>query len=284
MKLIRFGAFGEEKPGIILPTGEKRDVSAFGEDFTGKFWETDGLNRLKNWLDAHFEDCPVVPENIRLGACVAQPSKIVCVGLNYANHAKEAGLEIPEEPILFLKAPSALCGPNDDLILPKNALKTDWEVELAFVIGRKASYIAQSEVLDFIVGYTILNDYSERSFQFERGGQWVKGKSNDRFAPLGPYLLTKEEVIDPQNLPMWLRVNGEIKQQSTTRDMIFGILEIVSYVSQFMTLMPGDVISTGTPFGVGMGSKPPRFLQAGDVVELGIDGLGEQKQRVVAYE
>ncbi len=284
MKLIRFGAFGEEKPGIILPTGEKRDVSAFGEDFTGKFWETDGLNRLKNWLDAHFEDCPVVPENIRLGACVAQPSKIVCVGLNYANHAKEAGLEIPEEPILFLKAPSALCGPNDDLILPKNALKTDWEVELAFVIGRKASYIAQSEVLDFIVGYTILNDYSERSFQFERGGQWVKGKSNDRFAPLGPYLLTKEEVIDPQNLPMWLRVNGEIKQQSTTRDMIFGIREIVSYVSQFMTLMPGDVISTGTPFGVGMGSKPPRFLQAGDVVELGIDGLGEQKQRVVAYE
>jgi 2-keto-4-pentenoate hydratase/2-oxohepta-3-ene-1,7-dioic acid hydratase in catechol pathway len=284
MKLIRFGAFGEEKPGIILPTGEKRDVSAFGEDFTGKFWETDGLNRLKNWLDAHFEDCPVVPENIRLGACVAQPSKIVCVGLNYANHAKEAGLEIPEEPILFLKAPSALCGPNDDLILPKNALKTDWEVELAFVIGRKASYIAQSEVLDFIVGYTILNDYSERSFQFERGGQWVKGKSNDRFAPLGPYLLTKEEVIDPQNLPMWLRVNGEIKQQSTTKDMIFGIREIVSYVSQFMTLMPGDVISTGTPFGVGMGSKPPRFLQAGDVVELGIDGLGEQKQRVVAYE
>ena len=284
MKLIRFGAFGEEKPGIILPTGEKRDVSAFGEDFTGKFWETDGLNRLKNWLDAHFEDCPVVPENIRLGACVAQPSKIVCVGLNYANHAKEAGLEIPEEPILFLKAPSALCGPNDDLILPKNALKTDWEVELAFVIGRKASYIAQSEVLDFIAGYTILNDYSERSFQFERGGQWVKGKSNDRFAPLGPYLLTKEEVIDPQNLPMWLRVNGEIKQQSTTKDMIFGIREIVSYVSQFMTLMPGDVISTGTPFGVGMGSKPPRFLQAGDVVELGIDGLGEQKQRVVAYE
>ena len=284
MKLIRFGEFGEEKPGIILPTGEKRDVSAFGEDFTGKFWETDGLNRLKNWLDAHFEDCPVVPENIRLGACVAQPSKIVCVGLNYANHAKEAGLEIPEEPILFLKAPSALCGPNDDLILPKNALKTDWEVELAFVIGRKASYIAQSEVLDFIVGYTILNDYSERSFQFERGGQWVKGKSNDRFAPLGPYLLTKEEVIDPQNLPMWLRVNGEIKQQSTTKDMIFGIREIVSYVSQFMTLMPGDVISTGTPFGVGMGSKPPRFLQAGDVVELGIDGLGEQKQRVVAYE
>ena len=284
MKLIRFGAFGEEKPGIILPTGEKRDVSAFGEDFTGKFWETDGLNRLKNWLDAHFEDCPVVPENIRLGACVAQPSKIVCVGLNYANHAKEAGLEIPEEPILFLKAPSALCGPNDDLILPKNALKTDWEVELAFVIGRKASYIDQSEVLDFIAGYTILNDYSERSFQFERGGQWVKGKSNDRFAPLGPYLLTKEEVIDPQNLPMWLRVNGEIKQQSTTKDMIFGIREIVSYVSQFMTLMPGDVISTGTPFGVGMGSKPPRFLQAGDVVELGIDGLGEQKQRVVAYE
>lgn len=218
------------------------------------------------------------------GHGIAQPSKIVCVGLNYANHAKEAGLEMPEEPILFLKAPSALCGPNDDLILPKKATKTDWEVELALVISRKASYIDQSEVLDFIAGYTILNDYSERSFQFERGGQWVKGKSNDRFAPLGPFLVTKEEAIDPQNLPMWLRVNGEIKQQSTTRDMIFGIREIVSYVSQFMTLMPGDVISTGTPFGVGMGSKPPRFLQAGDVVELGIDGLGEQKQRVVAYE
>ncbi|MFN3590133.1 MAG: fumarylacetoacetate hydrolase family protein [Spirosomataceae bacterium] len=284
MKLIRFGVFGEEKPGIILPTGEKRDISAFGEDFTGNFWETDGLNRLNKWLEVHLKDCPVVPENVRLGACVAQPSKIVCIGLNYANHAKEAGLGIPEEPILFLKAPSALCGPNDDLILPKNATKTDWEVELALVISRKASYIAESEVLDFIAGYTILNDYSERSFQFERGGQWVKGKSNDRFAPLGPYLLTKEEAINPQNLPMWLRVNGEIKQQSTTKDMIFGICEIVSYVSQFMTLMPGDVISTGTPFGVGMGSKPPKYLQAGDVVELGIDGLGEQKQRVVAYE
>lgn len=283
MKLIRFGEFGKEQPGILLSTGERIDVSSFGEDYTPYFWETNGVGRLENWLRIHQDNCPIVPPSERLGACVAQPSKIVCVGLNYATHAKEAGLEIPTEPILFLKAPSAICGPNDDLILPKNAIKTDWEVELALVIGKKASYIDSDEVFDFIAGYTILNDYSERSFQFERGGQWVKGKSNDRFAPIGPYLLTKDEIENPEKLSMWLQVNGEVKQQSTTEDMIFGISEIISYISQFMTLMPGDIVSTGTPVGVGMGSNPPRYLQPGDCVELGIEKLGEQRQRVVSY-
>lgn len=283
MKLIRFGAPGAEKPGIIDAEGRRRDVSAFGEDYGESFFGTDGPARLAKWLEGHLGACPVVPGSVRLGPPMQRPSKLICIGLNYAQHAKESGMALPPEPVVFFKATSAICGPNDDLIIPRNSEKTDWEVELAFVIGKKASYVSEAEAMDHVAGYVLHNDYSERAFQLERSGQWVKGKSCDTFAPLGPFLATTDEIPDPHNLRLWLRLNGEMKQDSTTADLVFGIPVLVSYLSQFMTLLPGDVVSTGTPFGVGMGLTPPRYLRPGDVVELGIDGLGSSRQSAKAW-
>jgi len=284
MKLCRFGPIDQEKPGLFLADGSIVDVSAFGEDYTESFFKTDGLNRLSLWFAQHGEACALVPSTVRLGPCIARPSKIVCIGLNYAKHAAESGMAVPSEPVLFFKATSALCGPNDPVLLPRNSQKTDWEVELAVVIGKKATYVSVDEAPNFIAGYALHNDYSEREFQLERGGQWVKGKSHDSFAPLGPFLATTDEIPDPQALSLWLDVNGERLQDSDTDDMVFPVMELVSYVSQFMTLLPGDVISTGTPFGVGLGFSPPRYLRPGDVVTLGITGLGEQRQVAVAYD
>ncbi|PLK45802.1 MULTISPECIES: fumarylacetoacetate hydrolase family protein [unclassified Emticicia] len=283
MRIFRFGEFEQEKPGVELVDGTRIDVSAFEEDYTEKFFGTDGLARLAAWVEANADSCPKVPADVRIGSCIARPSKIVCIGLNYAKHAEETNAPIPKEPIIFFKSTTALCGPYDNVIIPKNSVKTDWEVELAVVIGKKASYVSEEEALDYVAGYALHNDYSEREFQIERGGQWVKGKSADTFAPLGPFLATKDEIENPHNLPLWLTVNGEKLQNSSTDDMIFKIPFLIHYLSQFMTLLPGDVISTGTPFGVGLGFKPPRYLKAGDVVELGIDGLGTQKQVAVDY-
>jgi len=283
MKLIRFGNPGAEKPGLQLADGKRIDASAFGSDYDEQFFSGDGLERLAAWAAANAGAAPEVPAGTRLGPCIARPSKIVCVGLNYADHARESGMDIPKEPVLFFKATSSLCGPNDPVVIPRNSQKTDWEVELAIIIGKKASYVSEPEALQHVAGYALHNDYSEREFQLERGGQWVKGKSCDTFAPLGPFLATPEEIGDPQALPMWLKVNGVTRQNSTTAQMVFGVAQLVSYISQFMSLLPGDVISTGTPPGVGLGFKPPVFLQAGDVVELGIEGLGESRQKAVAH-
>jgi 2-keto-4-pentenoate hydratase/2-oxohepta-3-ene-1,7-dioic acid hydratase in catechol pathway len=281
MKLIRFGAFENEKPGVLTAEGKRLDVSAFGEDYNEKFFATNGLERLSEWLKSN--KCPEVSETERLGSCVARPSKIICIGLNYAKHAAESGMDVPKEPVIFFKSTTALCGPNDDVIIPRNSVKTDWEVELAVIIGKKASYITEESAMDYVAGYALHNDYSEREFQLERGGQWVKGKSCDTFAPLGPFMATKDEVADPHNLNLWLELNGKKIQDSNTNDLIFNIPQVVSYLSNFMTLLPGDVISTGTPAGVGLGFKPPMYLKAGDVVELGIEGLGVQKQTAVAW-
>ncbi|UNY97453.1 fumarylacetoacetate hydrolase family protein [Zhouia spongiae] len=283
MKLIRFGEPGREKPGVIVE-GKRLDVSGFGSDYTEQFFETDGLERLNKWLEIHQGDCPVVDEGARLGAPISRPSKIVCVGLNYAKHAEESGMAIPKEPVLFFKATTAIVGPNDDLIIPRGSEKTDWEVELAVIIGKKASYVTEEEAMDYVAGYALHNDYSERAYQLEREGQWVKGKSNDTFAPLGPFLATKEEIENPHNLNLWLKLNGEMMQNSNTSDFVFDIPKLVSYISEFMTLLPGDVISTGTPFGVGLGLDPQRYLKPGDVVELGIEGLGSAKQVARAYQ
>lgn len=260
------------------------DVSAFGEDYGEKFFETDGLNRLAAWWAANSASCPQVPAGARLGPAVQRPSKIVCIGLNYADHAKETNAQIPAEPIVFFKSTSSLVGPNDDLIIPRNSEKTDWEVELAVVIGKKASYVDEKDAMDYVAGYCLHNDYSERAFQLERGGQWVKGKSNDTFAPLGPWLATKDEIADVNNLRLWLTVNGKTMQDGTTANLIFKLPFLVSYLSQFMTLLPGDVISTGTPAGVGLGMNPQVYIKPGDVIELGIDGLGTSKQTAVAYK
>lgn len=281
MKLIRFGAAGQEKPGLLLADGTRRDASAFGEDWNEAFLGSNGLARLAAWAKAHAASAPVIPDTVRRGPVVARPSKIVCIGLNYADHARETGAKIPDEPIIFFKASSALCGPDDDLVLPRGSVKTDWEVELAIVIGRRARYVSLEDAPAHVAGYALHNDYSERQDQLERGGQWSKGKSQDTYAPLGPFLATPDEVGDPQELAMWLKVNGESKQSSSTRQMVFGVPALVSYLSRFMTLLPGDVISTGTPPGVGLGFDPPQFLKAGDVVELGIEKLGTQRQRVV---
>jgi 2,4-didehydro-3-deoxy-L-rhamnonate hydrolase len=277
MKLIRFGSPGQEKPGLILPDGRWIDASGFGSDYNEAFFGG-GLQRLSGWAAANADRAPVVNPATRLGPCVARPSKIVCVGLNYADHARESGAEIPKEPILFFKSTSSLTGPNDPLVIPRGSQKTDWEVELAIVIGRKASYVSEADALQHVAGYALHNDYSERAWQLERGGQWVKGKSCDTFAPLGPFLATPDEIADVNALPMWLKVNGVTRQNSTTAQMIFKVPQLVSYISQFMSLLPGDVISTGTPPGVGLGLKPPVFLKAGDVVELGIEGLGSSRQ------
>jgi 2-keto-4-pentenoate hydratase/2-oxohepta-3-ene-1,7-dioic acid hydratase in catechol pathway len=284
MKLFRFGSSKSEKPGVILAGGERIDVSAFGEDFDEDFFSTGGVDRLASWIEANTDKCPPTGSSLRFGPCVARPSKIICIGLNYARHAAEAGAEIPKEPIVFLKAPSALSGPNDDVIIPKDSQKTDWEVELAVVIRKQTSYVQPEEAMKCVAGYCLHNDYSERQFQLERGGQWTKGKSCDSFAPLGPFLATADEINDPHNLRLWLKVNGITRQDSNTSDLIFRIPFIISYVSRFMSLEPGDVVSTGTPQGVGAGLKPPQYLRHGDVVEFGIDGLGECRQRVVAYE
>ena len=281
MKLIRVGQPGEEKPGVIRKDETRVDVSAFGEDFGETFFGSDGPARLAQWLEAQ-SDLPTFGAEERLGPPCARPSKLICIGLNYKKHAEEGGMELPPEPVIFFKATSAIVGPDDDVVIPRNSEKTDWEVELAFVIGKTASYVEEANALDHVAGYVLHNDYSERAFQLERAGQWVKGKSCDTFAPLGPYIATSDEVADPQALDLWLKVNGEKLQDSNTADMAFPVRHLVHYLSQFMTLLPGDVISTGTPNGVGLGFDPPRFLQPGDQVELGITDLGVQRQTVVA--
>ena len=282
MKCIRFGLPGAEKPGILDEQGLRRDVSVFGEDYDERFFATNGLQRLSEWLNSHLALCPVVSPETRLGPPFCRPSKIVCVGLNYALHAKESGMAIPSEPVLFFKATTALCGPCDDLVIPPGSEKTDWEVELAVVIGKEASYVPLESAMEYVAGYTIHNDYSERAYQLERSGQWVKGKSCDTFAPMGPALVSSDEVADPQHLRLWLKLNGETMQDSNTSDMVYGVPFLVHYISQFMRLLPGDIISTGTPFGVGMGLSPQRYLRPGDFVELGIEGLGECWQKAVA--
>ena len=283
MKLIRFGAAGLEKPGLELEDGARLDVSRLIADYDEDFFGGDGQGVLREWLAKNRGEAPRVPKHVRLGPPVKRPSKIVCIGLNFKDHAAESGMEPPKEPVIFFKSTTALCGPNDPLVMPRNATKLDWEVELAVVIGKTARYVAEDRAYEHVAGYVLHNDYSERAFQLERGGQWVKGKSCDTFAPLGPFLLTRDEVQDPHRLSMWLKVNGEFRQRGTTANMIFGVPLLVSYLSQFMTLLPGDVISTGTPAGVGLGMKPePRYLKQGDVVLLGIDGLGESRQEVVA--
>ncbi len=280
MKLIRFGERGEEKPGLLLVDGTRIDASGFGGDWDERFFARDGLVWLAEWARTNAARAPRVSEDERLGPCIARPSKIVCVGLNYADHARETAAQIPSEPVLFFKATTALCGPDDDLVLPRGSVKTDWEVELAVVIGKRARYITREEAPDYVAGYALHDDYSERQDQHERGGQWSKGKSHDCFAPLGPFLATSDEISHPQALEMWLSVNGQVRQKSSTSQMLFDIPSLVSYASRFMTLLPGDVISTGTPAGVGAAAQPPQFLKAGDIVELGIESLGRQRQRV----
>ena len=283
MKLIRFGQINKEKTGIIIDD-EYYDTSGFGEDYNEPFFETDGLSRLQKYVDANKGKLEKFSKDMRLGSPVARPSKIICIGLNYADHAKETKANIPTEPIIFFKSTSALCGPNDDVIIPKNSEKTDWEVELAVVISKKASYIEEADAPDYIAGYCLHNDLSERAFQIERNGQWVKGKSCDTFAPLGPYLATPDEMNDINNLRLWLTLNGKTMQDGNTSNLIFKIPFIISYLSQFMSLLPGDIISTGTPAGVGLGMNPQVYLKAGDVMELGIDGLGTSRQKLKAYE
>jgi 2,4-didehydro-3-deoxy-L-rhamnonate hydrolase len=283
MKLIRFGAPGRERPGLILPDGSRIDTSDVGADYDEAFFGSGGLERLARWAAHEGAAAPVVPGDVRLGPPVSRPSKIVCVGLNYRDHARESGMAIPDEPVLFFKATSAIVGPNDDVVIPKNGTKVDWEVELAVVIGRRTAYVEQSRAMDHVAGYVLHNDYSERAFQLERGGQWVKGKSCDTFAPLGPFLATPDEIRNVHDLQLWLKVNGETKQCGSTRELVFDVPTLVSYISQFMTLLPGDIISTGTPPGVGLGQNPPRYLVDGDEVELGIDGLGTARQRLRAY-
>lgn len=282
MKLIRFGETNREKAGVIIGE-EYYDVSAFGEDYNEQFFESDGLDRLHKFVNLQREKLPKLDKTVRLGSPVARPSKIICIGLNYADHARETGAAIPSEPIIFFKSTTAIIGPNDDVIIPKNSNKSDWEVELAVVIGKKASYVEEADAMNYVAGYCLHNDLSEREFQLERNGQWVKGKSCDTFAPLGPFLATKDEIKDVDNLDVWLKLNDRQVQKSNTSNLIFKIPFLVSYLSQFMTLLPGDVISTGTPAGVGLGMNPPVYLKPGDVMELGIEGLGTSKQKAVAY-
>lgn len=286
MKLIRHGQPGQEKPGLQLDAeGDHRiDASAFGQDFDEAFFaDPTNLDRLKEWASANADSAPRLDSDVRLAAPVSRPGKIVCIGLNFSDHAEETGMEVPPEPIIFFKATTALCGPNDNLVIPRNSEKCDWEVELAFVIGKKASYVEKENALDHVAGYVLHNDYSERAFQIERAGQWVKGKSCDTFAPLGPFIATQDEIGDINNLRMWLTVNGESKQDGSTSTMVFDIPTVVSYLSQFMTLAPGDIVTTGTPPGVGMGMDPQQWIQPGDVIELGIDGLGSSKQTAEAW-
>ena len=284
MKLIRFGEINQEKPGVILSNGKKIDVSGFVTDYDENFFGNDGIQKLEDWLSKNQDSSPEIHDDIRLGSPLSRPSKIVCVGLNYAKHAAESGMDIPEEPVLFFKSTSAIVGPFDPIVIPKGGEKTDWEVELAVVIGKKASYVPEADTLNHVAGYVLHNDVSERAFQLEKSGQWVKGKSCDTFAPLGPFIATPDEIENPNDLNLWLKLNGEIMQDSSTSDFIFNVQKVVSYISQFMTLLPGDIISTGTPFGVWLGLNPPRYLKEGDVVELGIDGLGIARQSCKVYK
>ena len=282
MKLIRFGALNKEKPGVCVD-GINYDVSAFVKDYDEAFFAENGLAGLAVIIKEQVATLPKIAAGIRLGSPVARPSKIICIGLNYADHAKETNATPPAEPVIFMKATSAIVGPFDEVVIPKDSVKTDWEVELAVVIGKKASYVAEADAMDFVAGYCLHNDISEREFQLEKGGTWDKGKGCDTFAPLGPWLVTKEEVADVHQLKLWLTVNGKAMQNGTTANLIFNIPFLVAYVSRFMTLLPGDVISTGTPAGVGLGFNPPVYLKAGDTMELGIDGLGSSKQTCMAY-
>jgi len=284
MKLIRFGEPGKEKPGVLLDDGTRLDASAFALDYDENFFVNGGLVSLKRWVEVNCSSAPRVSLAARLGPPLCRPSKIVCIGLNFRDHAAESKMEIPDEPVIFLKATTSLAGPNDNVMIPRNGHKVDWEVELAVVIGKKANYVSRESALEHVAGYVLHNDYSERSFQLERGGQWVKGKSADTFAPLGPFLATRDEIPNTGRLDMWLKVNGEFQQKSTTAQMIFDVATLVSYVSLFMTLLPGDIISTGTPAGVALGMKAPRYLQPGDVVELGIECLGESRQTIIAWK
>ncbi len=279
MKLLRHGPAGAEKPGLMHADGTIRDLSGHVEDIAGDALSDEGLARIAG-VDPG--TLPVVDAGARLGPCVGRTGKFICIGLNYSDHAAETGATVPPEPIIFMKATSAIVGPNDPIIIPRGSEKTDWEVELAVIIGARAKYVAEAEALSYVAGYAVANDVSERAFQAERQGQWTKGKSCDNFGQLGPWLVTRDEVPDPQDLSMWCKVNGETMQDGSTRTMVYGVAHLVSYLSQFFTLHPGDVISTGTPPGVGLGMKPPRFLKAGEVVTLGIQGLGEQRQDVVA--
>ena len=279
MKLLRHGPLGAEKPGLMAADGTIRDLSGIVPDIAGAVLSDAGLAAIRA-VDA--SSLPVVPAAARLGACVGGTGKFICIGLNYSDHAAETGATVPPEPIIFMKATSAICGPNDPIIIPRTSVKTDWEVELAVIIGTKAKYVTEADALTHVAGYAVANDVSERAFQTERSGQWTKGKSCDNFGQLGPWLVTRDEIADPQNLAMWLTVNGTKMQNGSTTTMVYGVAFLVSYLSQFMTLHPGDVISTGTPPGVGLGMKPPRFLKPGEVVELGIAGLGQQRQDVIA--
>ena len=279
MKLVRHGMAGAEKPGIVDAAGQVRDLSGVVPDIGGAVLSDAGLAALRG-LDA--ARLPLVAAGTRLGPCVTGIGKFICIGLNYADHAAESGMQVPPEPVIFMKATSAICGPNDPVIIPRTSVKTDWEVELAVIIGTAAKYVSEADAMGHVAGFAVAHDVSERAFQTERAGQWTKGKSCDNFGPLGPWLVTRDEVADPQDLAMWLTVNGERMQNGSTRTMVYGVRYLVSYLSQFMTLHPGDVISTGTPPGVGMGMKPPRYLKAGDVVELAIAGLGQQRQDVIA--
>jgi 2-keto-4-pentenoate hydratase/2-oxohepta-3-ene-1,7-dioic acid hydratase in catechol pathway len=279
MKLLRYGEAGHEKPGLLDTNGNIRDLSGVVADIGGKDMDPTSLERLAKLDPAKL---PIVGGEPRLGPCVAGTGKFICIGLNYSDHAAETGATVPPEPVVFMKATSAIVGPNDGVTIPRGSEKTDWEVELGVVIGRTAKYVSEADALDHVAGYCVIHDVSERAFQIERSGQWTKGKSCDTFGPTGPWLVTRDEIADPQDLGMWLKVNGEVMQNGSTRTMVYGVAYLVSYLSQFMSLQPGDIISTGTPPGVGMGMKPPRYLKSGDVVELGIDGLGSQKQNVTA--
>jgi 2-keto-4-pentenoate hydratase/2-oxohepta-3-ene-1,7-dioic acid hydratase in catechol pathway len=284
MKLGRYGQPGAEKPGVLLDDGVRIDASAFVRDYDEAFFSGDGIRGLQEWVRSRGASATRIPGDARVGPSIARPSKIVCVGLNFKDHAAESKMDLPKEPILFFKSTTSIVGPDDDLVIPKGATKVDWEVELGVIIGKRASYVDEGKALEHVAGYVLHNDYSERAFQLERGGQWVKGKSCDTFAPVGPFIATQDDVKQPQNLGMWLTVNGVTHQKGTTANMVFGVAALVSYISQFMTLLPGDLISTGTPAGVGLGHKPePLYLKAGDLVELGVDGLGRQRQSVKAF-
>jgi 2,4-didehydro-3-deoxy-L-rhamnonate hydrolase len=282
MKLIRFGALNKEKPGVCID-GINYDVSAFVKEYDEAFFAEDGLSRLAVLVKEQIALLPAIAAGERLGSPVARPSKIICIGLNYADHAKETNATPPAEPVIFMKATTAMAGPFDEVIIPKNSVKTDWEVELAVVMGKKASYVTEANAMEYVAGYCLHNDISEREFQLEKGGTWDKGKGCDTFAPLGPWMVTKEEIADVHNLKLWLTVNGKTMQNGTTANLIFNIPFLISYVSQFMTLLPGDIISTGTPAGVGLGFNPPVYLETGDTMQLGIDGLGSSKQTCIGY-
>ena len=281
MKLVRFGERGDEAPGLLDADGTIRDLTGIVDDISGDALSDEGLDVIR---ETDLESLPPAPEGVRLGPPVSGVGKLICIGLNYADHAAESGMDVPPEPVIFMKATSAICGPCDPVLIPRGSERTDWEVELAFVIGKRAKYVSEAEAMDHVAGYLICHDVSERDFQQKRAGQWTKGKSCDNFGPLGPWLVTRDEVADPQNLRLWLKVNGETMQDGSTKTMVYGVAHLVSYLSQFMTLHPGDIVTTGTPPGVGMGLKPERYLKPGDVVELGIEGLGEQRQQVLADE